>query len=126
MSYVTMPNFGANGALTKEDAGHYSESVEPNAIKEKSEGGYTITRARFKQNRRRLFETAFTNLTDDEKLALQAFEESVGSTITPFYWRNPRTNELHLVQFVEPLKFAYAGIGKTPRWNVHGIKLREV
>jgi len=121
-----MPNFGANGALTKEDASRYSETLESNAIKEKSEGGYTITRPRYKQKRRRIFETGFTNLTDAEKAELQDFEESVGATIEPFYWRNPRTQQLHLVQLIEPMKFSYAGFGKSARWNVHGIKLREV
>lgn len=124
--YPVMPNFGANDALTKEDASKFSETSENNAIKQKSEGGYSITRARYKQRRRRIFETGFTSLTDVEKASLQAFEESVGLTIKPFHWRHPQTNQLHLVQFMEPLKFSYRGWGKTLRWDIHGIKLREV
>lgn len=124
--YPVMPNFGANAALTKEDASKFSESSESNAVNLKSEGGYTITRARNKQRRRRLFETGFTGITDDDKNELQAFEDSVGSTIKPFYWRHPQTNELILVQLKEGLTFTYSGFGKTRRWDVNSIKLREV
>ena len=125
-TYATMPNFGGNTNLTKEDSSKYSESSESNAISEKTESGYTITRARFKQLRRRTFETGFTNLTEAEKLELQDFEEEVGGTITPFYWRNPQSLELILVQFMGPLNFDYSGSGATRRWDVSGIKLREV
>lgn len=125
-TYATMPNFGGNTNLTKEDSSKYSESSESNAISEKTESGYTITRARFKQPRRRTFETGFTNLTEAEKLELQDFEEEVGGTITPFYWRNPQSLELILVQFMGPLNFDYSGSGATRRWDVSGIKLREV
>lgn len=125
-TYATMPNFGSNSNLTKEDSSKYSESSEINAISEKTESGYSITRARFKQPRRRTFETAFTNLRESEKLELQDFEEEVGGIITPFYWRNPQSLELILVQFMEPLKFSYSGTGVSRRWNVSGIKLREV
>lgn len=126
MEYLTMPNFGLNDATTKEDSSKFSETTESNAIEQKSEGGYSITRPRFKQRRRRIFSTAFTNLTEDQKNELQAFEESMGGTISPFYYRHPQTNELHLVQFKEPLKFTYKGMGPTRRWDVDSIKLREV
>lgn len=124
-SYVIMPNFGYNTTKTKEDSSKFFESVEDNAVKSKSEGGYTINRARYKQKARRLYETAFTNLMDSEKAELQEFEGHVG-TIEPFYYRHPHTFELILVQYQERLRFAYRGSGENRRWDVHGIKLREV
>lgn len=124
--YLIMPNFGANSVMTKEDSSKFSESSESNAVSSKTEGGYTITRARFRQARRRLFFTGFTNLTDDQKDQLQSFESSMGGTIQPFLYRHPLTNELILVQFVNELRFEYVGMKDNRRWNVHDIQLREV
>ncbi|BBI61664.1 hypothetical protein [Vreelandella sulfidaeris] len=124
--YPTMPNFGVNAILTKEDSAHFKESKEDNTVGNKSEAGYTISRPRNKQKRRRLFDTAFTNLKDSQKQQLQEFEEDVGGTLLPFFYVHPQTHELILVQFKEPLSFVYKGNGLNKRWDVHGIKLREV
>lgn len=125
-SYPIMPSFGSGIDKTKEDSSQYSESSIDNAVRDVSEGGYSINRARYKQPRKRLFETGFTNISDAEKKQLEAFESSVGGTISPFYWRNPQSKQLILVQFREPLTYQYAGSGNAKRWNVESIKLREV
>lgn len=124
--YLVMPNFGINTVLTKEDSAHFKESREDNTVGQKSEAGYTMTRPRNKQKRRRLIETAFTNLTDEQKQQLEEFEEKVGGTLLPFYYRHPQSHELILVQFREPPRFVYKGKGENRRWDVHGLKLREV
>lgn len=125
-TYPIMPNFGATADKTKEDSSKFKQTSVDNAVRETTEGGYSINRARYKQSRKRLFDTGFTNLTESQKVQLENFETSVGSTIDPFYWRNPQSKELILVQLREPLVFVYAGSGKTKRWNVHDIKLKEV
>lgn len=125
-SYPIMPNLGASADQTKEDSSKFKQTSVNNAVRDVTEGGYSINRARYKQPRKRLFETGFTNLTDNQKKIIENFEVSVNGTIDPFYWRNPQTKELILVQLVQPLSFVYSGSGKAKRWNIHDIKLREV
>lgn len=125
-SYPIMPNFGATADKTKEDSSRFKQTSLDNAVRDVTEGGYSINRARYKQPRKRLFETGFTNLKDNEKKQLEDFEVSINGTIEPFYWRNPQTKELILVQLQGPLTFTYSGSGNNKRWNVQDIKLREV
>ena len=125
MAYETMPNFGAFTDSTREDSEKFSTSREDNAVGKNTEGGYTISRPKNGQPARRLFETGFGPLTNDQKDQLEAFDERVG-TIMPFYYRHPRTAELILCQLQERLKFSYIGKGATTRWQVSLIKLREV
>lgn len=108
-----------------QDAKYYSEKLSDVARKAETEGGYEITRPRFKRRPRKIFSTGFTNISNDDKLILENFWNQVYGGSSAFNWTNPINQTVILVRFDEELDFKYAGIGGIHRWDV-SIKLKEV
>lgn len=128
-----------------QDRKYYSEESEDPAIRTEFEGGFVSSRARHKRSPlRRTYTTGFTDISNTEKLALQAFwvAQKGGSKI--FEWFDPfahatvayetstspgslsRTAFRRKVRFVGgSMKFTPAGYGPLLRWDVAGIKMEE-
>lgn len=108
----------------KEDSKKNSESREDNRIKQKTEGGYQIIRARSTKRRSRLLKVGFTNITAAQKTLLENFERDYGSSI--FTYDIPYSGETVSVTLETLFEFDYDGIADFQRWNVSEVTLREV
>lgn len=111
---------------TLQDSSKYNEALEDVALRNKMEGGYVYTRPKFTRNARKTFITGFTEITNEEKLTLEAFWQTVKGGSDIFTWVNPVMSTTHNVRFTKPISFKYAGIGNVHRWNVDGLELEEV
>lgn len=113
--------------LTGRDSKNFDITYEDVAERDSSENGYLHTRSRHTRPARRTFTTGYTMMPESDREILEDFWNNVRGGSLPFNWRNPVTNETHLVRFgKEPLKPKYTGIGGSHFWSVTNIKLTEV
>lgn len=119
----------SNFPTIPQDSAKFSERhAEDPAIQTKMEGGYTITRPRFTRRPRRRFTTGFTDLTNAQKLELQAFYDLMKGSSNSFNYSHPVDATVFLVRF-EPGSipaYSYRGMGYTVRWDVSQIMLEEI
>ena len=108
-----------------QDSSQFSETLLDNTITQELEGGYAHTRPRTTRAPRKEFTTGFTDITDAQKSSLETFFRVKGQH-TSFVYTHPISADPYVVRFKSQLKFAYAGMGYTPRWNVKDIVLSEV
>lgn len=113
---------------TKQDQRFFSDGREDNTQETKSEDGYVFSRPRTTRRPRRIFTTGYTNITDADKAAVQAFWDSVQGRSEAFIWVHPTTGENINVRFaMKQLSFDYAGWrADSHRWDLSEIKLKEV
>jgi hypothetical protein len=125
-----MADFPIVSLATKEDSAKYGFEQEDNAVKPQMEGGYVLSRPRFTRRPRRTWKTGFTDITNADKLLLEAFYNAKGTHMSFTYLvpvpdTEGGSKETVTVRFKEPLKFTYAGIGATAHWNVE-VSLEEL
>lgn len=121
-----MSDFPPVGMIDGEDSQQYGVSVEDVAVATPTDGGYDITRPRHTRTPRREYTTGFTDISDADKLLLEAFYEARKGGSQSFTYTDPTKGVEKLVRFKGPLKLSYRGIGGVHRWDVHGIVLKEV
>jgi hypothetical protein len=113
-----MQTFPALPSLSKPDSSQFSYTVEDPSMGSETEGGYKITRARFRRTKlRRSWPLKYTMLTNSDRLALENFYNLVRGGSEIFQWTNPQDDLVYLVRFEGELKFGYEGIGLSQRWN---------
>lgn len=112
--------------LTKiQDSKFHNVSHEDPAMRSKMEGGYVMSRARFTRTPRRTFTTGFTDISNADKAALEAFWHTKQGGSVSMIWVDPVSSESVVVRFTKPLNFAYTGLGGTHLWTVQ-FDLEEV
>lgn len=112
--------------LSKEqDERYFSVSHEDPSLKSDIEGGYVVTRSRFTRTPRRTFSTGFTDISEADKTALEAYWDSKKGGSGIVSWTHPVTDVVIQTRFVSELDFKYTGIGGFHRWTVQ-FKLQEV
>lgn len=109
----------------QQDSSQYSESAEDVAIREKMEGGYVYSRPKFTRPARKTFRTGFSDLTNADKLVLEAFWLTVKGGSDIFTWLNPVSGVTYNVRFTKPLTYEYFGRNAVHRWNVKNIELEQ-
>ncbi|KVQ35786.1 hypothetical protein [Burkholderia cepacia] len=120
MTYTTMP------FCDQQDSSKFQQGKENPAIGSKMDGGYVVTRPRHTRRPRRKFSTGFTNMSQADRDAFDAFFDSVHGGSVIFTYIHPTTKEQILVRFTPDteLSWKYSGVGKNFRWDVD-FKLEE-
>ena len=84
-----------------------------------------FSRPKYSRSARREFQTGFTDLSDAEKLELQAFYVARMGGVEPFYYKNPVSGDLIVCRFTDKLSFKYKGFGGFHFWDVQFV-LKEL
>ncbi len=74
------------------------ETKEDPAIKTESEAGYVHTRLRYSRSRRN-FKVPYENMSNADKVILDAFCDTVHGSVTSFNWVHPLTGVTYVVRF---------------------------
>jgi phage-related protein len=125
-----MATFPIASLVGKEDSAKYGFEVEDVGIRSEMEGGYIITRPRHTRNPRRTWATGFTDVSNADKLLLEAFFNDHG-TFKAFTYTVPVPNisggakETVNARFMGKMEFKYVGYGANARWNID-VKIEEV
>jgi hypothetical protein len=70
--------------------------------------------------------TGFSDVSQTDKAAFQAFYESKKGGSDSFTWTDPTTSVTHTVRFVGTPDITYTGYGSNFRWNITNIGLEQV
>lgn len=110
---------------SKQDAKYFATSQEDVAIIGSMEGGYDTARPRTTRKPRKMWVTGFTEITNAQKIALDAFYDTVGKygLVT---WTHPVSGVVYTVRITEWPEAKYAGHGPYVAWDYAPIKLKEV
>lgn len=111
------------------DATAFKISYENPAVPEgETEGGYVITRARHTRRPRRFFTIRYLDITEADRLALEAFWDARRGGSEAFNWTNPVTSETFNVRFDSQaaLEFNRVGYGTNHRYDTTEIQLKEI
>lgn len=125
-----MADFPIASLVGKEDASKYGFEMEDVTKRSDMEGGYVMSRPRTTRPPRRTWSSGFTDISNEDKLLLEAFYVQYGG-FKQFTYEVPVPNsiggakEVVNVRFLEGIKWEYKGFGSNPRWNVE-FKLEEV
>jgi len=104
---------------TGQDSKFYSVEQEDVSMQSKMDGGYVVSRAKTTRAPRRSFTSGFTNLSNADRGALQAFYDTVKGGSVIFAWTDPIDKAVFQVRFMDKkLNFKYTGIGTAQRWDV--------
>lgn len=103
------------------DSWREQKAADP-AIRSKSEGGYTKTRARYTRAPKS-WKFYYAALSPADKSTLEGFETTVKVGSDSFTWTNPATGTSFTVRFTEPIKFSTV-FGKNS-WKAE-LSLEEV
>jgi len=74
------------------------------SIKSQAEDGTILSRARFTTTKKK-WTMSYNNLTEADKLLLDAFQTTVMVGALTFTWTNPRDDIAYTVRFAEPLDY---------------------
>lgn len=119
---MSNPVFPA-GLAALQDSAHFSDEQEDPAIKSEMEGAYVVTRARHTRAPRRTFTTGFTEISNANKQALQAFYAQVRGGSVIFDYVDPVSAKhgapvTYAVRFASgPLKWTVKSIGAKTFWS---------
>jgi phage-related protein len=111
------------------DASAFKMSYENPSTKEgETDGGYVITRARHTRRPRRIFTIRFVDITETDRLALEAFWDARRGGSEAFNWTNPVTSDVFNVRFdsQNSIEFNRVGYGTNHRYDTNEIVLKEV
>lgn len=109
---------------SKQDSRFFTTEIDDIAIVGSMEGGYETTRPRTTRRPRKSFTTGFTEISDADKLALDAFYDTVGKfgLIT---WTHPLSGVVYSVRVKEWPEARYVGHGSYVAWDYGQIKIKE-
>jgi phage-related protein len=110
---------------TKQDSSKYGFEQEDVGVRSEMEGGYILTRPRHTRTPRRTWKTGWTDLSNAEKLTLEAFIASHG-TYKAFDYNLPVEGTLVNVRFRKVPVYEYKGFGALLRWDINEVELEEV
>lgn len=110
---------------SKQDSAKYGFEQEDVGIRSEMEGGYVLTRPRHTRTPRRTWKTGWTDLSNAEKLTIEAFVAANG-TYKAFDYNLPVEGTLVNVRFKEVPKYEYKGFGTNLRWDITDVMLEEV
>lgn len=110
----------------KEDSKFFNIATPNPAMRNETDGGYTITRPRFTRKPVKTWTTGFTNLSLAQKEVVQAFYETKMGGAVSFTWTDPTSATTYVVRFKGDLKWKYAGHGPTFRFDSDPIELEQV
>lgn len=125
-----MADFPIPALAGKEDSSKYGFEVEDVGIRSDMDGGYVLARPRTTRAPRRSWTSGFTDISNANKLLVEAFFVAKG-TFNQFSYEVPVPNseggakETVTVRFAEPIKWEYKGFGTNARWNME-FKVEEV
>lgn len=120
-----MANFPVKPQLSQgESPSKYGIKQEVNEIKSETEGGYEFKRKRFTRAERNILDTGFIGIKHVDKLILDAFYNTHGTTLA-FNYYDYIAGLTRQVRFEESPKWDYVGIGQTKLWNVT-FKMKEI
>ena len=121
-----MSDFPPVGMIAKEDSKGFSIEQDDPAIKVKQDGGYSDPRPRYTRRPRRTYTTKFTDISEADRQLLEAFWDTKKGGSVSFTWTMPTSGAEITVRFEDKMKFVYKGFGGNHRWDVAGVKLKEV
>jgi len=124
MSFTgTFPPIDA-GFTEGQDSAYYNISLEDNTIRNATDGGYELTRARNTRKPRKTFSTGFTEMNQsDFEIFTDFWNYYTGAKI--FYWVNPVDFVTRSVRFSDMPKISYVGVGGFAKYNIE-VTLKEV
>jgi phage-related protein len=95
------------------DSKKFSETPNDPGMRDDTEGGYAITRARYTRKPRRVYGAGHTSITQQDKDLLDDFWDEVRGTARAFNWTNPATGRVLVVRFKSAPSWTYSGAGAT-------------
>lgn len=113
------------------DQATWEEQRVDSTLRTQTDGGYVLTRPRHTRPPLRMFRFGYTYLSNADKLAFEAFLETVQIGGDAFTWQHPFNGNTYQVRFNSAPVFKYLVFHKnldgTPdhRWQVTGIDLQE-
>lgn len=117
---VNYPTF----ASAKFDSKTYTEEQDDPAMRNKMEGGYTITRPRYSRIRK-TFSFTYRSMTEADKATMQTFWGTTKGGSEIINWTNPYNNTVYQVRFLEKLQWTQVGAGTLKLWDC-AVKLEQV
>ncbi len=120
-----LPTFSQQDLGTAEDSTLFTEQLENQAVTTGSDNGYIYVRPRHSRKAKRIFTTGFSDLTQTQKVELEAFYTDRLGGVEAFEYLHPVTKELINVRFDKDLPFRYMGQGGNHYWSVE-FSLKEV
>lgn len=100
-------------------------SLKNPAMRAETEGGYVITRTRFKRAPRKMFTLNYVLLNSTDQFTLETFYKDMQGGSDTFFWQNPNDGITYTVRFVEDLRFTLRQMGTRKEYECQ-IKLEEV
>jgi phage-related protein len=112
------------GMVEGQDAGYYNLSLEDSTIRNSTDGGYDLARARNTRLPKKTFRTGFTEMNQsDFELFTDFWNIHTGAVI--FTWLNPVDAVTRSVRFEDAPRISYVGVGAFAKYNVE-VTLKEV
>lgn len=99
------------------DSAKFSTDLADNAIRDETEGGYTITRARSTRMPRRSWKLGYTFSTNADKNTIEDFWKLTLGTSRIFNWTDPESLIVYQVRFKGTISSKYVGKGPLHRWD---------
>lgn len=121
----------------KPDQTTWEEEREDPSDSSPIEGGYVVTRAKFTRLPRKTWRFEYKNVANVDKLAFDAFLDSVLVGSDAFTWNHPFTGSSYTVRFITTtngrppiVKYSHYHVNADSsvdhRWEITGIELQEV
>lgn len=113
-----------NAKQIREDSAKFNFTFVDNTIRSETDGGYVFTRPRNTRPSLRIFNTGFTDMSQEQKNAIETFVISKRVGAVPFTYTDPTSGVEYTVRFKAPPRFTYSGVGGTHRWSAD-VQLEE-
>lgn len=111
----------------KPDSASFVEEQDDPGEAIKTEGGYEITRPKYKRRPRKTFTFNYEYLPYTEAQQIQALWDEVRGSSAAFSWQHPFNGGMYNVRFADKFRVEYDDkIGDVNRVKVTGIKIKEV
>lgn len=121
-----MADFPPSGMTAKEDSKYRADKQADPSMRKETDGGYTITRARYTRAPRKTFTTGFSSVSQADKAIFEAFWETKKGGSDSFTWKDPITNTTYTVRFAGQPEYRYVGMGNAYLWDITSINLEQV
>lgn len=100
-----MPTFPTLSTYPVDNNFNETLAYDP-SIQSQSEDGTIISRARFTTTKKQWGDITYNNLTEADKLLLDAFQTTVMVGANTFTWTNPRDDLEYTVRFAGLIKYS--------------------
>ena len=99
------------------DAAKFETSAADPGMRQETDGGYVITRARYTRKPRKSWKCALTNITGADKIVMDDFWDTTRGTARAFSWVCPTDMLTYNVRFKASFSMTHRGAGATQFWD---------